>query len=338
MRNEPIRVSLTVFPESDPSIFYGIFDTLWAAGRVWNAMTGEPPPNAPLFLPRLVAAKAGPIELVTGVTILAQDAAEDVTATDLVFVPNVMVDSPAALRRLDRGLIDWLCRMYESGAHVYAACGGSLVLAEAGLLDGREATTHWGYADLFRKAFPEVRLCADRILVQAGPDHRIVSSGGASSWQDLVLYLVAKHVGTQEAIRLSRIFLYQWHRNGQLPYASMIQNVTHNDAVIRDQQAWVASHYEHPHIVAEITRRSGLPCRSFARRFKAATGYTPISYVQALRIEEAKQMLETTEMAVDAIGAEIGYSDPTSFHRLFKRLTAMTPAEYRRKFHLPAFR
>lgn len=336
MRSGPIRVSLTVFPESDPSIIYGIFDTLWAAGRLWDGLTGRPPQNALVFEPRLVAACSGPMELVTGVSIITQDATEDVPETDFVFVPNVMVDTPADLRRLDRGLIDWICRMYRSGAHIYAACGGSLVLAEAGLLDGLEATTHWGYADLLRRAYPNVRVCADRILVQAGPGQRIVSAGGASSWQDLVLYLVAKHVGTEEALRLSKVFLYQWHRDGQLPYASMVRNVTHSDAAIREQQEWIAANYERPHIVAEIVQRSGLPSRSFARRFKAATGYTPIAYVQALRIEEAKQLLETTDMAVDAIGVEVGYQDTTSFHRLFRRLTTMTPAEYRRKFRLPS--
>ncbi|MPR11261.1 GlxA family transcriptional regulator [Microvirga tunisiensis] len=337
MRNGPIRVSLTVFPESDPSIIYGIFDTLWAAGRLWDGLTGRPPQNGLVFEPRLVASRCGPMELVTGVSIIIQDAVEDVPETDFVFVPNVMVDTPADLRRLDRGLIDWIGHMYRGGAYVYAACGGSLVLAEAGLLDGLEATTHWGYADLLRRGYPNVRVCADRILVQAGPGQRIVSAGGASSWQDLVLYLVAKHVGTEEALRLSKVFLYQWHRDGQLPYAFMVRNVTHSDAVIREQQEWLAANYERPHIVSEIVQRSGLPSRSFARRFKVATGYTPIAYVQALRIEEAKQLLETTDMAVDAIGAEVGYQDTTSFHRLFRRLTAMTPAAYRRKFRLPNF-
>ena len=112
--------------------------------------------------------------------------------------------------------------MHRQGAKLYAACGGSLVLAEAGLLDGREATTHWSYVPLFRRLYPNVRLHAERILVQGGPGHSLVCSGGASSWQDLALLLIARHAGTEEAIRISKLFLYQWHRDGQLPYASMI--------------------------------------------------------------------------------------------------------------------
>ena len=125
--------------------------------------------------------------------------------------------------------------------------------------------------------------------MQSGPGHSVVCSGGASSWQDLALLLIAKHGGTEEAIRISKLFLYQWHRDGQLPYASMIANVEHGDAVILRCQTWLAQNYERADIVAELVRRSGLPKRTFDRRFKAATGYSPLAYVQALRIEEAKQ-------------------------------------------------
>ena len=231
MAKEPIHVSLVVFPECDPSIIYGVFDTLWAAGKLWNVCKGLPPGRA-LFEPRLVSAEPGPLKLVTGVSIIPQDTIADVGRTDVVFVPNVMVDTPHSLRSLDRRLLDWIVRMHDKGAQLYAACGGSLVLAEAGLLDGHQATTHWSYAPLFRREFPNVALHEDRILVQAGPGHSMVCSGGASSWQDLALLLVAKYGGTEEAIRMSKIFLYQWHRDGQLPYASMIQNVDHGDAVI----------------------------------------------------------------------------------------------------------
>jgi transcriptional regulator GlxA family with amidase domain len=331
---DPIRVSLAVFPQSDPSIAFGIFDTLWAAGRFWNALRGEPP-GEPLFVPRLVGSKAGPLELITGVTVHIQDAVEDVPETDLVFVPNVIAFSTDELHALDRELLDWIVKMYRSGAHLYAACGAPLALAEAGLLDGLEATAHWGAVRLFRQAYPNVTVHPDRILVQTGPGQRIVCSGGASSWQDLVLFLVTKHIGPEEAIRLSKIFLYQWHKDGQLPYACMLQNVSHQDAVIRKCQTWIASNYDRENVVAELIRVSGLPERSFTRRFRAVTGFAPLAYVQALRIEEAKQMLETSNAPIDEIGQEVGYADPTHFRRLFKRLTGLTPAHYRRQFRVP---
>lgn len=334
MPNTPLRVSIPVFPECDPSIVYGVFDTLWAAGRVWDMLQGRPAGPA-LFEPRIVAATADPLVLVTGVTIVPQDAAAAVAATDIVFVPNVMVDTAEQLHRLDPALVAWIVRMHAGGAHLYAACGGSLVLAAAGLLDGLETTTHWAYAPLLRNAFPTVRVHEDRILVQAGEGHRIVCCGGASSWQDLSLLLIARHAGTEEALRISKVFLYQWHREGQLPYASMLANTSHEDAVVGALQAWLAENYGRRDVLTEMLRRAELPKRTFDRRFKRATGYAPLAYVQALRIEEAKQLLETSEASVEAIAAEVGYEDVPYFRRLFRRLTGMRPGDYRRKFQLP---
>jgi transcriptional regulator GlxA family with amidase domain len=328
----PKRVSIVVFRECDPSIIYGVFDTLWAAGKL-----GKTPPGEPLFEPRIVAAERGPLELITGVSIVPQDSIDDIEQTDIVFVPNPVVFTPQELHALDRRIIDWVAKMHENGALVCSACGGSLVLAAAGLLAGRETTTHWSHVPVFRQEFPDVLLHEDRILVQTGDGHNIISCGGASSWQDLALLLIARYGSGEEAIRISRFFLYQWHRDGQLPYASMAVNVVHADALVLKCQAWLAENYEHPGVVAEVAHKSGLPKRTFDRRFKAATGYSPLAYVQALRIEEAKQMLETGTVSVDTIGREVGYEDASSFSRLFRRLTGISPGDYRRRFKIPDY-
>ena len=328
------RVSLVVFPESDPSIVYGVFDTLWAAGHLWNQMMGLPT-REPLFEIQLVGAIAGPLALCTGVTIVTHAAASDIPETDIVFVPNVMLSDGNSIRALDPLLLDWIRARFEAGAHIYSACGGSLVLAQAGLLEGLDTTTHWGYVKLFKSEFPKVRLHPDRILVQTGDAQRIVCCGGSSSWQDLVLYLVARHAGPEEAVRLSKIFLYQWHRDGQKPYACLVQNAKAEDAVIREQQVWLAENYSKQNLVAALVQRCGIPERSFTRRFRAATGYSPIGYIQALRIEEAKQMLETSDSTVEDVGREVGYQDPVSFRRLFKRLCGISPADYRRRLRVP---
>jgi transcriptional regulator GlxA family with amidase domain len=332
--SRPIRVSLAVFRECDPSIIYGVYDTLWAAG--WFALPGKAQDQR-LFEPRIVAADPGPMELITGVSIVPQDAIADVEHSDIVFVPNIVAETAESMAILDRRMLDWIRRQHAQGAQLYAACGGSLVLAEAGLLDGCAATTHWSYVPLFRRLYPNVTLFEERILVQSGPGHSVVCSGGASSWQDLALLMIARHAGTEEAIRISKLFLYQWHRDGQLPYASMIANVDHGDTSILQCQTWIAQNYERPDIVAEMVRRSGLPKRTFDRRFRAATGYSPLAYVQSLRIEEAKQLLETGAATVDAIAREVGYEDMASFRRLFRRLAGMSPGDYRRKFRVPTF-
>ncbi len=329
-----LRVSLPVFPECDPSIVCGVFDTLWAAGRIWNQLQGRPAGEA-LFEPRLVGSRAGPLQLVTGVTVVLQDAADEVAETDIVFVPNVMVDTPEALQQLDPELIAWIRRMFARGAFLYAACGGSLVLAATGLLDGLETTTHWAYAPMMRRAFPNVKVHDERILVQAGPGHRIVCSGGASSWQDLCLLLIARHAGNEEAHRISKVFLYQWHREGQLPFASLVSNADHSDSVVRGLQCWLADNYRRRDVLADLAARSGLPKRTFDRRFRNATGQAPLAYVQALRIEEAKHLLVCSSEPVEEVAASVGYEDTRYFRRLFHRLTAMNPGVYRRKFQVP---
>lgn len=328
----PKRVSIVVFPECDPSIIYGVFDTLWAAGRFLKYPAGEP-----FFEPRIVAASHGPLELITGVSIVPQASIEEIEQTDIVFVPNVIVFTPKELHALDRRLIDWVARMHDRGAVICSACGGSLILAAAGLLSGRETTTHWSHVPVFRREFPDVKLHEDRILVQTGEGHRIISCGGASSWQDLALLLIARYGSGEEAIRISRLFLYQWHRDGQLPYASMAVNVIHGDAVVLKCQSWLGENYQRADVIAEVARISGLPKRTFDRRFRAVTGYSPLAYVQALRIEEAKQMLETGSEPVDSIGREVGYEDASSFSRLFRRLTGISPGDYRKRFRIPAF-
>jgi transcriptional regulator GlxA family with amidase domain len=334
MSRKPIQVSLVVFPECDPSIIYGVFDTLWFAGIEWvnGVSSGEH-----LFEPRIVTAEPGVLRLCTGVSIVSQATIDEVSSTDVVFIPNVIVNSGNDLRTLDRRLIDWIVRMHANGAQLYAACGGSLVLAEAGLLEGEQATTHWCYVPLFRQQYPNVDLHEDRILVQAGRGQTILCSGGASSWQDLALLLTAKYGGTDEAIRLSKFFLYQWHRDGQLPFASMIANGAHGDAAIERCQTWLAQNYERPDIIAELVEHSGLPKRTFDRRFRSATGYSPLAYVQALRIEEAKHLLETGSQPIEEIAREVGYADLASFRRLFRRQAGMSPGDYRRKLQLPDF-
>ena len=329
-----MSVSIAVFAECDPSIFYGIYDTLWLAGAGPSDDPDHPGAEA-LFKPRLVAAEAGPLQLITGVSILPQLTIDEVEETDIVIVPNVFIGSSAMLRGLDRRMLDWIVRMHRRGALVCATCGGSLALAEAGMLDGYATTTHWLFVPIFRREFPNVTLHEERILVQSGPGHSIVCAGGASSWQDLSLYLIAKQAGTAEAIRISKLFLYQWHRDGQLPYASMAANVGHGDAVMEKCQELAAMHYRSGDILADMLRLSGLPKRSFDRRFRKATGYAPLEYVQWLRVEEAKHMLESDELPIDEIAEEVGYSDLASFRRLFRRLSGLTPSEYRRRFRLP---
>lgn len=198
-------------------------------------------------------------------------------------------------------------------------------------MDGFEAASHWGAVTLFRQYYPNVQLKPEKVLALAGPEHRIITAGGAASWTALALYLIARFCGQEKAVRTSKVFLLSDLREGQLPFAAMSRPRGHPDATIERCQVWIAEHYERPHPVARMMERSGLAPRTFKRRFQAATGYTPIEYVQTLRIEEAKHLVETTAMPTEQVGQAVGYEDPASFRRLFRRLTGITPARYRQR-------
>ena len=177
--------------------------------------------------------------------------------------------------------------MHTDGALLCSACSGVFLLAETGLLDGREATVHWGYADAFAKAYPRVPLSPERVLVVSGERQEFITSGASMTWHDLVLYLIARHVGATAAQTVARYFALQWHHDGLAPYIVFQGRRDHGDAAIADAQAWLANHFSVVSPVEEMLRRSGLAERTFKRRFTHATGFAPIDYVQRLRIEDA---------------------------------------------------
>jgi transcriptional regulator GlxA family with amidase domain len=229
-------------------------------------------------------------------------------------------------------LIDWIRARYESGAHVYSACSGALMLAETGLLDGRDATSHWGYQNLFKRQYPRVRFHPEPNLCFGDQSGRIVTAGGTTSWHDLALHIISRHVSPGEAMRIAKVYLLKWHDEGQLPYAPLVCEQPHTDAAVRSCEHWLKEHFREPGAVAGVVRHARIPERTLKRRFKLATGLAIIDYVQNLRLEEAKRLLESSEEPVEEIGFGIGYEDPSFFRRLFKRRTGVSPGRYRRVF------
>jgi transcriptional regulator GlxA family with amidase domain len=331
--DRPITVSIVAAADVEPWVAVGIHDAFWAVGTLWNRVMGES--EHPKFQPEIVAAELGPLNTGTGVRIEAHKTLGDNTRTDIVFVPSLLISSGKEFGLRNPALVEWVRRAHQNGATIVSACTGSFLLAEAGLLDGKEATTHWAFVDLMRAEYPNVRILPDRVLVSASTDHRIVTSGGATSWSDLVLYLVGRFAGPEEARRLAKMSLFDWHHDGQNPYSRLTTRPQASDKAIHECQTWLASHYADIDPVATMIRLSGLSRRTFNRRFKSATGHAPLEYVQRVRIEEAKQILETTDDPVETIASEVGYGDSVSFRRLFKRLVSSTPADYRRRQRMP---
>jgi transcriptional regulator GlxA family with amidase domain len=203
--------------------------------------------------------------------------------------------------------------------------------------DGKKTTVHWGYAQQFKNTFPNVPLLPEQVLVVSGERQQLVASGASMTWHDLVLYLIARHVGATAAQTVARFFALQWHHGGLAPYIVFSGRTDHGDAQVADAQGWLATQFSVANPVEEMIRRSNIPERTFKRRFKAATGLAPLDYVQRLRVEDAKRRLERTDAALDDISWKVGYEDAAFFRRLFKRTTGLSPGEYRRKFRIPSF-
>lgn len=326
----PVAVSLLALPETTPAALHGLFEVFAAVGVTWAALTGGPD-GGRRMAPAIVAATSVPWSSPVGVPITPQATLDAVPASEVVIVTDLAITPETDPRGRWPAEAAWARRRHAEGAVVCSVCTGSVFLAEAGLLEGREATTHWSAHDLFARHYPAVRLHPARILCPAGPEHRIVTAGGAASWEELALHLIGRFVGTAEAVRIAKLFVLGDRSEGQLPFAAMGRARRHDDAVVARAQRWLAEHYAEPHPVGAMVRLSGLAERTFKRRFRAATGYAPVDYALALRIEEAKQLLEREEVPVEAVAAEVGYADPAAFRRLFNRRVGVSPARYRRR-------
>jgi transcriptional regulator GlxA family with amidase domain len=325
------RIAILVLPEATASTAYGMFDLFKSVGRDWGVIVdGVAGPG--LIEPLLVARQAQPFVAANGVRIWPDCALGDCPLVDVVCIPELLVDPRgASLPTLDEE-VAWLRRMHAGGAMVATACSGALLLAEAGLLDDYEATTHWAFCSLLAQRYPRVRVLPKRALVVSGEGQRLAMAGGGTTWLDLALYLIARLHGVEEAVRVARINLIDWHAIGQQPFARLSCVQHSDDALIGRCQQWLAEHYRTPAPVAAMVRFSGIPERSFKRRFQRATGMSPIEYVHTLRLEEAKQMLESGDESVEAIANEVGYEDAGYFSRLFRREVGVTPAQYRKRF------
>ncbi len=327
----PISVAIVALPESTGYVLFGLKEVLESVGPVWGLVTGGAS-DAPRFDVAVVAADTTPFACVGGALVPADTTFSGNRRFDIVVVTDLTVSPDDDPRGKWPEVTAWLADRYAEGATLASVCSGSMLLAGAGVLDGHDATTHWAFAESLARAYPSVHWRSERILCTSGEGERLVTAGGAASWEDLALWLVARFCGPSEAIKIAKTYVLGDRSEGQLLYAALRRPRRHEDAVIADCQEWLADNYKHPDIVARLIARSGLPERSFTRRFKEATGYTALDYVQALRVEEAKELLETSAEATDAVGRAVGYEDAAFFRRIFKRRTGVTPARYRQRF------
>lgn len=324
-------VVLLAAPETSASVLYGLYDVLLSVGAVYTDMVVGTPGEGMLDV-KIVSADGKPFHCVGNIPIEPHAAISDLKQADAVIV----CDMYTAIYDVPKGRypreVAWLKKLHQDGALISSVCSGALLVAETGLLNGHSATSHWAYRDMFQRAYPKIEFCPETVLCLEAESDRIVTAGGVSALNDLAIYLIARFCGYQHAIETAKVFLISGHSEGQSPYAVMTRPMAAEDGPISNCQAWIADNYATPKPVERMIERSGLNTRTFSRRFKAATGFAPIDYVQALRVEEAKQMLETDTVSIDEVGASVGYDDPASFRRVFKRGVGLSPSAYRKKF------
>jgi transcriptional regulator GlxA family with amidase domain len=324
-------VAILAFAETVASAVHGMYDLLMSAGHDWGAVV-DGSPGARLLAPLIVARSADPLTAINGVRITPHATLAQCTAPDVVCVPELAIAPGKPLEDRFAEEVAWLAQRYATGATLATACSGALLLAEAGLLDGQEATTHWAYCDVLQRRHPAVKVRPQRTLVVSGEGQRLIMGGGGTSWLDLGLYLIARAAGVDAAMQVARLNLIDWHHVGQQPFARLARSRQVEDGVVAGCQTWIADHYHEPSPVGAMVRLSGLPERSFKRRFQQATGLSPLEYVHTLRLEEAKHLLEAGDEPIEAIANAVGYEDAGFFSRLFRRKVNLTPAQYRRRF------
>lgn len=319
-----IRVSLVVLPEAGASTIVSLYDVLKMVHLV--------APGEVRFVPQLVGESCGPVMTISNISLDTHATYEQVNDTHIIIIPSLLLPDDRWPTAKHHKLIEWLRNHYDAGTILCSACTGVFPLLETGLFDDVSVTCHWAYAASLRRTYPKVKLCIDKTLVVTGRDQNLVMSGASGSWHDLVLYLIERFSGPATANAVAKFFLLNRHPDGQAAYVTFTEDASHGDTDIARIQAWLSNRWRDTESMEQLAQDAKMSERTFKRRFKHATGYTPMDYLQHLRVEHAKQHLENSALPVDEIAAVVGYREPAFFRRLFKRITGLTPSAYRAKF------
>lgn len=281
-----------------------------------------------LFVVRLVGLE--PATPVCGgrYTITADHLLPEPARTDLVIIPAVDGDLAVALEQ-NKAFLPWVVQQHQRGAEVASLCVGAFLLAATGLLAGRQCTTHWAAAADFRRMFPEVELVEDRLLTD---EHGIYSSGGAFSYLNLVLYLVEKYAGREMAVLCAKVFQIDMARVSQSAFVVFNGQKNHADEQIKQAQTYIETHYQEKITVDQLADLLALGRRNLERRFKRATSNSVVEYMQRVKMEAAKSSLESSADHVNEVMYRVGYTDPKAFRLTFKRVTGLSPKQYREKY------
>ncbi len=262
-------------------------------------------------------------------TITADVLMKDAQQADLVIIPPLFGNMDAAVA-LNKATLPWIIEQHSNGAEIASLCVGAFLLASTGLLDGKKCSTHWAFYSEFKEHFPKVEVVDGGVITE---ENGIYSSGGANSLWNLLLYILEKYTDRDIAILASKYFAIDIDRNSQAAFMMFRGQKNHNDEAIKQAQEHIEKNYQEKITVDDLAQRAAVSRRSFERRFKQATDNTVIEYLQRVKVEAAKRSFESTRMNISEVMFNVGYTDSKAFRNVFKKITGLTPIEYRNKYN-----
>lgn len=325
-RAKVLDVTVVLLDGGYPSTAIGPIEVFHSAGLLWNRLHGEK--EEPRFRVRVASIDGKMVQSLCSLGLTPQCAIRDIRKTDIIILPASGLDLQERIAR-STALLPWLRKWHSRGAYIAGICSGVAFLAEAGLLDGRQATTHWAVAEAMRQRYPKVTWLPEQFVTEDG---RMLCSGGLYASIDVSLYLVEKFCGHEVALQCAKSMLVSMPRSSQAGYSVVPLSRPHSDDRIRQAEQYLQKHFDRGVSIDDLAAEMGMSPRTLIRHFKAATGRLPGEYIQTLRMSAAKELLESGNVPIRNVCEKIGYEDVAFFRSLFKRHTGMTPAAYRSSF------
>jgi transcriptional regulator GlxA family with amidase domain len=320
------EITILLLDQMFSSTAIGPMEVFRHAGSLWNILTGST--LAPSFHVITASADGRPVNCDGEIQIRPNVALKDVGKTDLIFVPTTGLSVDDVVER-NAAIVPWLKRRSAKDVSIASVCSGVGLVAAAGLLDGKRATTHWGLAERFREKYPKVKWMPELMVTE---DHGFYCGGGVNASLDLSIYLVERFCGHEIAVQTAKALLIETPRAWQSGFAIVPLKTDHTDDSISSAQEWMHGNFAKTFSLEEPARRVGMSVRNFVRRFKQATGDSPLIYLQKLRVAAAKRMLESNHRSMQEISDAVGYQDVAFFRSLFQRHTGVAPSAYRERF------
>ena len=320
------HVTVLGFDYAFASAITGAADLLSTAGVTWNYIHGQALEYQ--FRVEIATLNGAPVKCANNIEIQAHKALFDIKHTDLILIPTIAGDIQQTLER-NAELLPWIVKQAELGADIASNCTGAFLLAETGLLDNRLATTHWGFINEFGERYPNVDLQTDQLITSDG---QYFCSGGGMAWLDMALFLIERYCGYDVAIASAKSNVMDITKASGSTYCSIPGRRYHQDSAILSLQDWLDQNYQQDISIVSLAEKMAMTERTLIRRFKQATGDSLIHYLQSLRVDAAKKLLKREHITVEAITHEVGYKDVSSFIRLFKKHTGVSPSAYRARF------